>query len=106
MGICSKIWCLCYDHASGKNSPQFVKTEDVPIFGASHSILIRHEKPFDQQSDFQEKLSEFDSIPNNKTPLLRKKREKIINTGGIRQSDRFSARGQGVGVCPGKKAVE
>ena len=42
-----------------------------------HTILIRHEKPFGQQSDFQEKLSEFDNIPNNKTPLLRKKREKL-----------------------------
>ena len=97
---------MLYDHASGKTFPQFVKTEDVHMFGASHRILIRHEKPFDQQLDFQEKLSEFDSIPNNKTSLLRKKREKIINTGGIRQSDRFSARGQGVRVCPGKMAVE
>ena len=87
-----------------KNSPQFVKTEDVLIFGASHSILIRHEKPFCQQSDFQGKLSDFDNIPINKTPLSRKKREKIFNTGGIRQRDRFSARGQGVGVYPGKKA--
>ena len=64
-----------------KNSPQFVKTEEVLIFGASHSILIRNKKPFDQQSDFQEKLSEFDNIPNNETPLSQKKRDKIINTG-------------------------
>ena len=69
-----------YDHASGKNSPQFVKIEDVLIFGASLSILIRHEKPFGQQSDFQEKLSKFDKTSSKKTILLRKK-EKIINTG-------------------------
>ena len=55
---------------------------------------------------FWEKLGEFDNILNNQTPLLQKKAEKIFNTGGVRQSDRFNARGQGVGVCPGKKAVE
>ena len=94
-----------YD-ASGKKFAAISIAENVPIFGASHSIFIRHEKPFDQQSDFQEKLSEFDNIPNNKTPLLRKNREKLPIQGGIRQSDRFSARGQSVVVCPGKKAVE
>ena len=55
---------------------------------------------------FWEKLGEFDKILNNQAPLLRKKAEKIFNTGGIRQRDRFNARGQGVGVCLGKKAVE
>ena len=55
---------------------------------------------------FWEKLGEFDKILNNQTPLLRKKSRKNFNTGGIRQSDRFNARGQGVGVCPGKKAVD
>ena len=66
-----------YDLASGKNPPQSVKTEGVLIFGASHSNLIRHERPFGQQPDFQEKLSEFDNIPNNKTPLSRKKRKQL-----------------------------
>ena len=54
MGIVPKFGA--YYHASGKNSPQSVKTENVLIFGASESILIRHEKPFGQKPDFQEKL--------------------------------------------------
>ena len=62
-----------------KISPPFVETEDVPIFGASHSILIRHDKPFDQPADFQEKLGEFESISYNKTSFLRKKREEKLS---------------------------
>ena len=41
------------------------------------SNQIRHEKPFDHQSDFQEKLSEIEKILNNKTPLYQKREKKL-----------------------------
>ena len=85
---------------------KFPAIQEDSHFWRFTQYLVRHEKPFHEQPDFQEKLDKFDNIINNQASLLRKKAETFFNTGGIRQSDRFSARGQGVGVCPGKKAVE